>query len=100
MDLLLSFRNFIASQHLFGEKDRLLVAVSGGMDSVVLCECCHQAGFDFTMGGENGAVTASWSIKSRMPYPINIVKVFGGIERNMGRDFSKGLNKLKTLCEG
>jgi len=47
MDLLQSFKDFTAAEHLFGEKDRLLVAVSGGMDSVVLCECCHQAGLDF-----------------------------------------------------
>ncbi|MES1159600.1 MAG: tRNA lysidine(34) synthetase TilS, partial [Bacteroidota bacterium] len=49
MDLLSSFWNFIATEHLFGEKDRLLVAVSGGMDSVVLCECCHQSGLDFVI---------------------------------------------------
>ena len=55
---------------------------------------------DFKMIPDNNAIRVSWSIKSSMPYPVNIVKLFGGIERNMGRDFSKGLNKLKTLCEG
>ena len=55
---------------------------------------------DFKVIPDNNAIRVSWSIKSSMPYPVNIIKLFGGIERNMGRDFSKGLNKLKALCEG
>ena len=47
MDLLQSFDQFIKKENLFSSGDRLLLAVSGGMDSVVLCECCHRAGFDF-----------------------------------------------------
>ena len=47
MDLLQSFDHFIKKENLFSPGDRLLLAVSGGMDSVVLCECCHRAGFDF-----------------------------------------------------
>src|SRR6187397_1166032 len=47
MDLLNSFKNFIASNNLFSPKDKLLLAVSGGIDSVVLCELCKQAGYDF-----------------------------------------------------
>jgi polyketide cyclase/dehydrase/lipid transport protein len=54
---------------------------------------------DFKLIPDSNATRVSWSIKSRMPYPVNIVKVFGGIQRNMGRDFTKGLNKLKSLCE-
>ncbi|HWK08155.1 MAG TPA: tRNA lysidine(34) synthetase TilS [Puia sp.] len=47
MDLLQSFKEFTATQHLFAPTDKLLLAVSGGVDSVVLCELCHQAGLDF-----------------------------------------------------
>jgi tRNA(Ile)-lysidine synthase len=47
MDLLQSFKDFTAKEHLFSSKDKLLLAVSGGVDSVVLCELCHQAGLDF-----------------------------------------------------
>jgi len=54
---------------------------------------------NFRIGSENAATRVTWSMKSSMPYPMNIVKVFGGIKRNMGRDFSKGLNKLKGICE-
>jgi len=47
MDLLKRFENFIASKNLFSPKDKLLLAVSGGVDSVVLCELCKQANYDF-----------------------------------------------------
>jgi tRNA(Ile)-lysidine synthase len=44
MNLLERFRKFIATNNLFSSKDKLLLAVSGGVDSVVLCELCKQAG--------------------------------------------------------
>lgn len=47
MDLLHSFKDFTATQHLFSPTDKLLLAVSGGVDSAVLCELCHLAGLDF-----------------------------------------------------
>lgn len=43
------FREYIAKHHLFQPKDKLLLAVSGGVDSVVLCELCHQCGYDFVI---------------------------------------------------
>jgi tRNA(Ile)-lysidine synthase len=49
MTLADGFINFIHEHHLFQKKDRLLIAVSGGVDSVVLCELCHQAGLNFEM---------------------------------------------------
>lgn len=47
MPLLQSFVEYIKNENLFQKKDRLLLAVSGGIDSVVLCELCRQAWFDF-----------------------------------------------------
>ncbi|HEV8084788.1 MAG TPA: tRNA lysidine(34) synthetase TilS [Chitinophagaceae bacterium] len=47
MDLLQEFKNYIQKENLFQAKDKLLLAVSGGVDSVVLCELCKQAGYDF-----------------------------------------------------
>jgi len=49
MSLLQRFKEFIQQQNLFHQKDKLLLAVSGGVDSVVLCELCKQAGYDFTI---------------------------------------------------
>lgn len=48
---------------------------------------------------ENGGTSATWGIISSTPYPVNIIKVFGLIEKNMNRDFTAGLNKLKAICE-
>ncbi len=47
MDILKEFQEYIKQQNLFQTKDKLLLAVSGGVDSVVLCELCKQAGYDF-----------------------------------------------------
>lgn len=49
MSLLKKFQDNIREQNLFSLKDKLLLAVSGGVDSVVLCELCKQAGFDFVI---------------------------------------------------
>ena len=47
MSLLKRFTNYIHDQNLFQKNDHLLLAVSGGVDSVALCELCDQAGFSF-----------------------------------------------------
>jgi tRNA(Ile)-lysidine synthase len=47
MTLIEKFISNNNTQHLFQKKDRLLIAVSGGADSVVLCELCYRAGFNF-----------------------------------------------------
>ncbi len=49
MNLLEKFKEYISQHHLFNPKDKLLLAVSGGVDSVVLCELCKQAGYDFAI---------------------------------------------------
>lgn len=49
MALFDKFKQFIQDEKLFQPNDRLLVAVSGGIDSVVLCELCRQAGYHFEM---------------------------------------------------
>lgn len=53
MELLQRFEAFISCEHLFNKKDRLLIGVSGGVDSVVLCELCHQAGYSFAIAHAN-----------------------------------------------
>ncbi len=47
--LLNRFKEYISAHNLFQSKDKLLLAVSGGVDSVVLCELCKQAGYDFAI---------------------------------------------------
>ena len=47
--LVTAFKQYINSNHLFTIKDQLLIAVSGGVDSVVLCELCHQLNYSFSV---------------------------------------------------
>jgi tRNA(Ile)-lysidine synthase len=47
MSFLKKFQDNIREKDLFSLKDILLLAVSGGVDSVVLCELCKQAGYNF-----------------------------------------------------
>ena len=49
MSLQKRFEENIKQQNLFLPKDKLLLAVSGGVDSVVLCELCKQAGYSFSI---------------------------------------------------
>ena len=49
MQLLEKFKTFIYKEGLFQPKHKLLLAVSGGVDSVVLCTLCRQAGFDISI---------------------------------------------------
>jgi tRNA(Ile)-lysidine synthase len=47
LSLLQKLQQYIKANNLFSPKDKLLIALSGGMDSVVLCELCRQTGYDF-----------------------------------------------------
>src|SRR6185369_4716646 len=49
MTLLEKYIAYIKKENLFHPKDRLLLAVSGGVDSVVLCELCKQSGYNLTI---------------------------------------------------
>lgn len=49
MELLASFRSYIKEQELFPANSSLLLAVSGGLDSVVLTDLCIAAGFEVVL---------------------------------------------------
>jgi len=49
MNLLQRFQKNIQAENLFHEKDKILLGVSGGVDSVVLSELCKRAGYDFAI---------------------------------------------------
>jgi tRNA(Ile)-lysidine synthase len=49
MNLINLFQQYISHHHLFTKDHHLLLAVSGGADSVVLVHLCHSAGYKFSI---------------------------------------------------
>ena len=49
MGLTEQFKQHVRQENLFHAGDKLLLAVSGGIDSVVLAELCSQAGYPFSI---------------------------------------------------
>lgn len=47
--MLSDFLHFVKTNNLFQKNDTVLLTVSGGVDSVVMCELFHQAGFKFAI---------------------------------------------------
>ena len=54
-------KNWSTEHLLFDANDKLLLAVSGGVDSVVLCELCKQAGYNFAIAHANFQLRAAES---------------------------------------
>lgn len=53
MSIVHQFGDHVSRGNLFRKDDRLLLAVSGGADSVALCELCMRAGFSFGIAHAN-----------------------------------------------
>lgn len=52
-ELQIGFRKFVAEEQLFSAGDPLLLAISGGLDSVVLGDLLHREGYDFACAHVN-----------------------------------------------
>ncbi len=65
MDLLKDFKDFVAKENLFSPGGHLLLAISGGLDSVVLCELCHRTGLDFSIAHCNFQLRGAESIRDQ-----------------------------------
>jgi len=45
------------------------------------------------------AVNVTWGFSMEMPRPFNVFGLFMSMEKEMGDEYSAGLNSLKTMCE-
>ena len=83
-DLLSQFKSYVNQKKLFGKDDLLLLGVSGGVDSVVLCELCYLAGFIFQIAHANFQLRGEESdrdekfvrtLAARYEVPIHVKKI-------------------------
>ncbi|MCE3074810.1 SRPBCC family protein [Chryseobacterium gwangjuense] len=48
---------------------------------------------------EGSGSKATWGFTSKIPYPFTIMKLFMNMEDAIGKDYQKGLSKLKSVSE-
>lgn len=58
----------------------------------------HGKGF-VKLSTEGNTTKATWRMTGTMPYPFNIMNLFMNMEKSMGKDWDKGLGRLKNLSE-
>jgi effector-binding domain-containing protein len=53
----------------------------------------------FKLENVDGDTRVTWQLKSKLPIPFNIMTLFTDFSGMVGKDYEKGLSKLKTVCE-
>jgi hypothetical protein len=48
---------------------------------------------------DGAGTSVTWGMTGSMPYPFNVMILFMDMEKNMGKDWDRGLSKLKALSE-
>jgi len=78
VNLLSTFQAYIKQHRLFNANDKLLLAVSGGVDSIVLADLCHRAGLafeiahvNFQLRGEESDADEKWVEQLAMQYGVS-----------------------------
>lgn len=54
---------------------------------------------DITVVPEGNGSKVIWGFTSEIPYPFTIMKMFMDMESSVGKDYQKGLSKLKEIAE-
>jgi tRNA(Ile)-lysidine synthase len=98
MDLLEKFIRYTEQKNLFSLKDKLLLAVSGGADSTVLCDLCYKAGFDFAIAHCNFQLRGSES-DSDDQFVKGLAKKYNVVFHSKAFDTKKIAAEQKTSIE-
>lgn len=54
----------------------------------------------FELEEENNATLVKWGFDSEMPRPLNLLSLVYDLETEIGKDYNKGLQNLKSKVEG
>ncbi len=93
--MLQRFIDHIAQGTLFSLKDKIVIAVSGGLDSVVLCQLCRQAGYQFSIAHCNFNLRETESTRDEN-FVRNLAEKFRAeiFVENFDTDAYAAINKL------
>ena len=86
-----------------GKGEQEILAVSDGrLDTELRFEKPFRSIAKATMTTEaagDNATKVAWGFKSKMNYPMNVMKLFMNMNEMIGKDFTIGLNNLKRVME-
>jgi Polyketide cyclase / dehydrase and lipid transport len=86
-----------------GKGEQEILAVSDGrLETELRFEKPFKSVAKATMTAEAAGSTATkvtWGFTSKMNYPMNVMKLFMNMSEMVGKDFTIGLNNLKTVME-
>jgi hypothetical protein len=54
---------------------------------------------EFTLAAEGGATSVTWAMHGPSPYMMKVMGLFVSMDSMVGKDFEKGLAKLKAVAE-
>lgn len=95
--MLSQFRQYISEFGLFDETDKILIAVSGGIDSMVLAELFHRAGFNFAIAHCNFGLRGAESNQDEK-FVVSIAEAYGVpcfVKHFKTREYA-GFNKISV----
>jgi len=51
------------------------------------------------LAGTGNATKVTWGFDTEYSYPMNVMQLFFDMDEMMGKQYDKGLSKLKTMSE-
>ena len=51
------------------------------------------------LAGGSNATKVTWGFDTKYSYPMNVMQLFFDMDEMMGKQYDKGLSKLKTISE-
>jgi effector-binding domain-containing protein len=69
------------------------------LDLIFIKPWKSESKIQFLFSSNEGKTKITWAFQGNFSYPMNIMKLFINMDKQLGADFEKGLEKLKTALE-